>query len=185
MRRLTLAMSVASVLLASCSSGPATQAPVVSATPPAYRLAPDDKVRVNVYNEEGLTGTYVVGSDGAVSYPLLGSVQAAGLTLPQLQELLTNRLRSGYVKDPKVSVDITEYRPFYILGEVNKAGQYPYRVGLTVDAAVATAGGFTYRANHRVVAIQHRNQPQEVRYKLEPGVQVLPGDTVRILERFF
>ena len=182
LRSMGLALILAT---ANCAGGAVVDGPEVSATPPVYRLAPDDKVRVNVYGEEGLTGTFAVGSNGSLSYPLLGQVKAAGLSLSELQALLTDRLRTGYVKDAKVSVDITEYRPFYILGEVNRAGQYPYRVGLTVNAAVATAGGFSYRANHKIVVIQHLNQPGEVRYRLDPSLQVLPGDTVRILERFF
>lgn len=185
MRRWSLAIGLLATLVASCAGGSAVRAPSIAASTPVYQLAPDDKVKINVYGEEGLTGTFTVASNGAISYPLLGEVIAGGLTLAQLQAQLTARLRDGYLNDPKVSVDITEYRPFYILGEVNKAGEYPYRVGLTVDAAVATAGGFTYRANHRTVAIQHRGEAREVRYQLVPGVQVLPGDTIRILERFF
>jgi len=173
------------LVLAGCGGRSVVDGPSVSTGPAVYRLAPDDKVRVNVYGEEGLTGTYVVGSNGQISYPLLGSVKAAGLSVPELQAVLTEQLRTGYVKDAKVSVDVTEYRPFYILGEVNRSGQYPYRVGLTVNAAVATAGGFSYRANRRVVVIQHLNQPAEVRYRLTPSLQVLPGDTVRVVERFF
>lgn len=178
-------LGLALILATGGCVGGGVDGPSVATTPPVYRLAPDDKVRINVYGEEGLTGTFAVGTNGNLSYPLLGQVKAAGLSLPELQALLTDRLRTGYVKDAKVSVDITEYRPFYILGEVNRSGQYPYRVGLTVNAAVATAGGFSYRANHKVVMIQHLNQPAEVRYNLDPSLQVLPGDTVRVLERFF
>jgi len=170
---------------ASCGGSAAVEGPSITAGAPIYRLAADDKVRVNVYGEEGLTGTYVIGSNGDLSYPLLGAVKAAGLSVPELQAVLTGRLRREFVKDAKVSVDITEYRPFFVLGEVSRSGQYPYRVGLTVNAAVATAGGFSYRANRKVVAIQHLNQPGEVRYRLDPSLQVLPGDTVRVLERFF
>jgi len=179
-----LAMALATAM-AGCGGRGAVEGPSVAAGSPIYRLAADDKVRVNVYGEEGLTGTYVIGSNGDLSYPLLGAVKAAGLSVPELQAVLTNRLRRDFVKDAKVSVDITEYRPFFVLGEVNRSGQYSYRVGLTVNAAVATAGGFSYRANHKVVAIQHLNQPGEVRYRLDPSLQVLPGDTIRVLERFF
>jgi len=185
MRTRTAFGMVLALAMAGCGGGGAVTGPSITAGPPVYRLAADDKVRVNVYGEEGLTGTYVIGGNGELSYPLLGSVKAGGLSVPELQAVLTNRLRRDFVKDAKVSVEITEYRPFFVLGEVNRSGQYPYRVGLTVNAAVATAGGFSYRANHKVVAIQHLNQPGEVRYRLDPSLQVLPGDTVRVLERFF
>jgi len=154
-------------------------------TMPAYRLAADDKVKITVYGEDTLTGEYLVGSDGTISFPLIGMVKAGGLTLAELQAALAQRLGTGYLNDPKVNADIVEYRPFYILGEVNKAGQYPYRVGMTVNAAVATAGGFTYRANHRTVAIQHFGEAGERKYQLTSDLPVLPGDTVRVLERFF
>lgn len=152
---------------------------------PIYRLAPDDKVKITVFGEEDLTGQYMVGSDGNLSFPLIGMVPAGGLTLAELQEALSTRLAAAYLKSPKVSADIVEYRPFYILGEVNKAGQYPYRVGMTVNAAVATAGGFTYRANKKKVVIQHFGATGERRYRLDSDLLVSPGDTIRILERFF
>lgn len=152
---------------------------------PVYRLAPDDKVKIDVYGETELTGQYLVGSDGRISFPLIGMVQASGLTLAQLQERLTERLAARYLKHPQVSADIVEYRPFFILGEVNHAGQFPYRVGMTVTAAVATAGGFTYRANKHTVAIKHTGEAGEHKVKLTPDLLVGPGDTVRVLERFF
>lgn len=166
-----------------CAGGGATREP--GAAVPVYRLAPDDRLRVTVYGEEGLTGTFVIGSEGKVSFPLLGMIKASGLTVSQFQAALADQLDSQYVKNAKVSVDILEYRPFYILGEVNRAGQYPYRVGLTVNQAVATAGGFTYRASRKVVTIQHSNEPDEERLRLTPDLKILPGDTLRVLERHF
>jgi len=151
---------------------------------PVYKLAADDKVTITVFGEEALTGTFLVGSDGNISYPLLGSIPAKGLTLAQLTQQLTTRLGSA-IKNPRVSADISEYRPFFILGEVNRPGQYPYRTGMTVNSAVATAGGFTYRANEKRVLIQHFGEAGERRYELSPGLPVLPGDTVRVGERYF
>lgn len=182
----TLALSLA-LLCSACAtdSAPATDASHATRPIPVYKLAPDDKIKVGVYGEEALTGEYLVGSDGTVSFPLIGMVKAGGLTLAQFQALLTERLAAAALNDPKVTVDILEYRPFYILGEVNKAGQYPYRVGMTVNAAVATAGGFTYRANHKSVAIQHRGEAGEQKYELRSDLPVMPGDTIRVLERFF
>lgn len=166
-------------------TAPAFSAERVAQTVQVYRLAPDDKVKIDVYGETELTGQYLVGSDGRISFPLVGMVQASGLTLAQLQDLLTQRLGQRYLRHPKVSADIVEYRPFFILGEVNHAGQFPYRVGMTVTAAVATAGGFTYRANKRTVAIKHPGEPGERKVKMTPDLLVGPGDTVRVLERFF
>jgi protein involved in polysaccharide export with SLBB domain len=173
-------LAVSSILPTMALSQTATEA--VDLT---YRLAPDDKVKIAVYGETPLTGEYLVGSDGRISFPLVGMVMAGGLTLAELQQSLTERLNSAYLNDAKVNVDIVEYRPFYILGEVNKAGQYPYKVGLTVRAAVATAGGFTYRANTKKIAIQRRGETVEAKTRLTPDLLVRPGDTIRVLERFF
>ncbi len=158
--------------------------PAESISESVYRLSADDRVKIVVYGEEDLSGEYLVGSDGAVSFPLVGTLKAAGLTLAQFRDALALRLRKS-LKDPKVSADIVSYRPFYILGEVNKPGQYPFRVDMTVNAAVATAGGFTYRANHKSVAVQHAGETGEHRYRLTPDLHLTAGDTIRVLERFF
>lgn len=187
MKTALLSGMLALLLCSGCASGGASAADVAPAsmTTPVYRLAPDDKIKITVYGEDALTGEYLVRSDGNISFPLVGAVKASGLTLAEFQAALTAKLGETALNDPKVTADIEEYRPFYILGEVNKAGQYPYRVGMTVNAAVATAGGFTYRANHKTVAIQHRGEAGEQKYRLRPDLQILPGDTVRVLERFF
>ncbi len=176
---------VFTALACSACAGVAAPPPLELTRTAVYRLAPDDKVKVTVYGEEDLSGQYLVGSDGSLSFPLIGMVRAGGLTLTQLQQVLTSRLGARFLKHPRVSADIVEYRPFYILGEVNHAGQYSYRVGITVTAAVATAGGFTYRANKSTVAIKHFGEPGEHKLRLTADLQVSPGDTVRVLERFF
>lgn len=185
-RLLVSLVTAMSIMLSGCGSA-ADRVPVASAATevPVYRLGADDKIRINVYGEDPLNAEYLVGSDGNISFPLLGMVAAKGLTLAELQALLTLRLAQSAIVDPKVSVDIVEYRPFYVLGEVQKAGQYPYRTGLTIMAAVATAGGFTYRANHKVVMIQRFGEAEEQRLPLTPQTIVLPGDTIRIKERHF
>lgn len=185
-RLLVSLMTAMSIMLSGCGTA-ADRVPVASVATevPVYRLGADDKVRINVYGEDPLNAEYLVGSDGNISFPLLGMVAAKGLTLAELQALLTLRLAQSAIVDPKVSVDIVEYRPFYVLGEVQKAGQYPYRTGLTIMAAVATAGGFTYRANHKVVMIQRFGEVAEQRLPLTPQTLVLPGDTIRIKERHF
>ncbi|EDX82072.1 Polysaccharide biosynthesis/export protein [Brevundimonas sp. BAL3] len=164
-------------------SGPAVEEGV--RTVPEYRLGAADKVRVNVFGEEALTGEFLVGGSGKVSLPLLGEVQAAGLTISQFQEEIANALRQGYINEPRVSAEVLNYRPFYILGEVNKPGEYPYTNGLTVLNAVATAEGFTYRADTRRVYIKRADVGGEQAFPLTTATQVAPGDTIRIGERFF
>ncbi len=150
-----------------------------------YRLGPGDKLRVSVFNREELTGEFTVGTQGRISYPLVGEVNAAGQTIPEFTTQLTERLRNGYVRDPIVSVEVAEYRPFYILGEVNNPGAYPYSPGMTVMGAVATAGGFTYRANSRRVYVQRPGETGEQSRPLTSSTMIQPGETVRIPERLF
>jgi protein involved in polysaccharide export with SLBB domain len=151
-----------------------------------YKLGAGDKVRIIVFGESDLTGEFFVpGGSGTISFPLIGDVEAGGLTVGQLQTEIEAKLRDGYLKDPRVSIEVLNYRPFYILGEVTKPGQYPYTNGLTVLNAVATANGFTYRADTRHVFIKHATEPSEHEYPLTSSTPVAPGDTIRIRERFF
>ncbi len=150
-----------------------------------YVLGPADKVRITVYGEPALTGEYFVSSSGTVNVPLAGDVQAGGKTLSVFRDSVVKALEDGYLKDPKVSVEVLTFRPFYILGEVVKPGQYPYTTGLTVFNAVATAGGFTYRANTHKVLIKRANNGGEQEYPLTSQTTIAPGDTIRIPERFF
>lgn len=152
---------------------------------PEYRLGAGDKVRVNVFGEEALTGEFLVGGGGKVSLPLLGEVQATGLTIAQFQDEVAKALREGYINDPRVSAEVLNYRPFYILGEVDKPGEYPYTNNLTVLNAVATAGGFTYRADTRRVYIKRADAEGEREFPLTTATQVAPGETIRVGERLF
>jgi polysaccharide export outer membrane protein len=152
---------------------------------PEYRLGPNDKIRVITYGEESLTGEFNVSGTGKVSLPLVGEVQAAGKTIAQFQSDVETALRDGYLKDPHVSVEVLTYRPFYILGEVQKPGEYAYSNGLTVKKAVAIANGFTYRANEKRVFIKRADDSAEQEYPLSDTIPVAPGDTIRIKERFF
>jgi polysaccharide export outer membrane protein len=150
-----------------------------------YRLGSGDKIRVITFGEESLTGEFQVGGSGKVSMPLIGEVDAQGLSVAQFQKAVETRLKDGYLREPKVSVEVLNYRPFYILGEVKKPGEYPYTNGLTVMNAVATAEGFTYRANNKKVFIKRANSEREAEYPLSSATPVAPGDTIRITERFF
>jgi protein involved in polysaccharide export with SLBB domain len=151
----------------------------------AYILGPTDRVRLKVYGEPDITGEYEVDANGNVSIPLAGQVKAAGLTTKQLERNITSALAKGIVRDPRVNVEMVAYRPFYILGEVKKSGEYPYRVGLTVLDAVATAGGYTYRANEGKVYLRRSGSTVEEIYPMDAPVLVYPGDNVRVPERYF
>ncbi len=150
-----------------------------------YRLGVGDELRIAVFGQPDLTGQFMVGTTGAISYPLLGEIPAADLTLAELTASIKTALEKGYVRQPTITLEIVKFRPFYILGEVQKPGTYPFTAGLTIMKAVATAGGFTYRANARHVLIRHANDTQERRYELTSATRVQPGDTVRIIERMF
>ena len=150
-----------------------------------YRLGPADKVRVIVYGEESLSGEFVISGNGKASLPLIGDVQAAGLTVRAFQDEIQNALKTGYLKDPRVSAEVLNFRPYYIMGEVSSPGKYPYTDDLTVVNAVATAGGFTYRANKGKVFIKRIGEQREHEYHLTGTTHVLPGDTIRVPERLF
>ena len=135
--------------------------------------------------EPDITGEYEINSGGQVSIPLAGHIKAAGTTTPQLERLIASALAKGIVRDPRVNVEIAQYRPYYILGEVKKSGEYPYRVGLTVLDAVASAGGFTYRANEDKVYLRRSGSAAEEIHPLSAPVLVYPGDNIRIPERYF
>lgn len=150
-----------------------------------YLLGPGDKVRVTVYGEESLSGEFFVSGSGLMSLPLIGEIKVGGMTVGQFQTAVQDKLKDGYLKDPRVSAEVLTFRPFYILGEVEKPGTYPYTSGLTVLNAVATAGGFTYRADKKSVYIKRNGDTSENKGELKPSTLVSPGDTIRIGERFF
>ncbi len=150
-----------------------------------YRLGSGDRLRVIVFGEDTLSGEYTVDGSGAVSLPLIGEVAADGLTLREFQRAVEAELREGYLNDPRVSAEVMNFRPYYIMGEVRDPGEYPFTSGLTVINAVATAGGFSYRANTRRVFIKRAGSDREVEYPLTVNTPVQPGDTIRIGERFF
>lgn len=150
-----------------------------------YLLGVADKIRVIVYNEPSLSGEFIVGDNGSLSLPLIGEVAAKGRSQKAVTEDIQERLADGYLKQPKVSLDVLTYRPFYILGEVAKPGEYPYSSNLTIMNAIARAEGFTYRANKGKVFLKRAGEKEEKTIKLTPSLEVLPGDTVRIGERYF
>ncbi|MET3825363.1 polysaccharide export outer membrane protein [Sphingomonas sp. PvP055] len=149
-----------------------------------YPLGVADKVRIIVFDEPSLSGEFTVNANGALSLPLIGDVRAVGQTATEVATVIRRHLMDGYVLQPRVSIDILTFRPFYILGEVNKPGEYPYSSGLTIDGAVATAQGYTYRADKRKVFIKHAGAAQSVKARIAPDLKVRPGDTIRVGERY-
>jgi len=166
------------------TDAPTTDAPTSDMA--SYHLGSGDRLRITVYNEPALTGEYSVTPAGAVAFPLIGAIAVADRSIEQVTADVVSRLGSGYVRDARVSIEVINFRPFYILGEVNRPGEYPYSSGLTVEKAVALAGGFTYRANNRVVYVRRNNNAGEGSVPIRGiPVGVHPGDTIRIGERYF
>src|ERR1700677_3143595 len=160
-------------------------APMPVAYDAAYRLDAGDKLRVVVYGQEGLTNTYAIDAGGSITMPLIGSVPARGRTPAELASAITARLRGGYIRDPSVAVEIEAYRPFFILGEVAAPGQYPYVPNMSVESAVAIAGGFSPRARRDYVTLTHTGASGSSRYVVPLGTPLGPGDTVFVGERWF
>lgn len=157
----------------------------VAATDGPYLLDTGDRLRVFVYGQPNLSRLYIVDHDGRITVPLIGAVKARGQTTSALEATIRARLGSQYVKDPQVTVDIQQNRPFFILGEVRSAGQYPYVSGMTVETAVAIAGGYSERANERRMRITRRIDGLVDIMEVPSDYVVQPGDTVYIHERFF
>lgn len=164
------------------SDNPKAAAP---ATPSEYTLGPGDKLRITVHDSPDLTGEFLVSGSGFVSMPLIGDVKAGGLTVRELADAIKNKLEPDYLKNPRVSIEVLNFRPFDIIGEVNKPGSYPYRPGMTILNAVAMAGGFTYRANKDEMYIKRAADTDGHEEEATPETQVMPGDVVRVKERFF
>ncbi|MGE0596543.1 MAG: polysaccharide biosynthesis/export family protein [Hyphomonadaceae bacterium] len=150
-----------------------------------YQLGAGDQLRITVFGESDLTGQYQINPQGDIAFPLIGNVTAGGKTLGELAAAITTALQQDYVRQPNVSVEVLNYRPFFILGEVRTPGTYPFSANLTVLNAVATAQGFTYRADRSRVYIKHAWEDEERVYRLTTTTPVQPGDTVRIGERLF
>jgi polysaccharide export outer membrane protein len=172
------------LLVAGCALSPGGSLPPL---PPeasgeaGYRLAPGDRVRVTVFGAENLSGEFPVNTVGKVSLPLIGSVAALGLTPRQLAAAIGRRLRDGYMRDPKISVAVTEHRPIYVLGEVSEPGRYEYVPDMTVLNAVALAGGYSYRANQGHVTVSRDGHD----YRAPTNAELQPDEVVRVPERYF
>jgi polysaccharide biosynthesis/export protein len=151
----------------------------------AYQLATGDRLRVIVFGQDNLSNVYAVDSQGRISMPLIGAIDATGRTTGQLERQIEGKLRGGFLREPKVSVEVDAYRPFFILGEVTSSGQFPFVNGMTVQTAVAIAGGFTPRGDRHVAVISRELNGEIVTGKVPLTQPVLPGDTITIRERWF
>ena len=171
--------------------GPPVSGPAPGAIGPvhsydaAYRLDAGDRLRIVVYGQEGLTNSYAIDAGGSITMPLIGAVRARGLTPAALAGSITGRLRNGFIREPSVAVEIEAYRPFFILGEVAAPGQYPYVPNMSVESAVAIAGGFSARARRDEVMLSHNTDQGVLRAAVPLGTPISPGDTIQIGERWF
>ncbi|CAN5255403.1 polysaccharide biosynthesis/export family protein [soil metagenome] len=183
------AIALLAGLCSACVTGalpPSSSAELSSGQMQQYKLGAGDKLRVITFGHEDLSAEFLVSDSGMISFPLVGQMKAATLTLDQFQGNLANALKTGgYVVNPNVSVEVIQYRPFYILGEVQKPGAYPYQAGLTALSAIATAGGLTYRANQRHMYIRRAESATELNVAVTAATPIFPGDTIRIGERIF
>jgi polysaccharide export outer membrane protein len=185
-------LSLGAMLLVGCDSVPmsepggGTPSIVGAGAAGGIQLQAGDKLKVTVFGEDKLTGEYEIDPGGSLSLPLAGTVQAAGLTKPELERLLSKKFSSAnYLKNPKVTVEILSFRPFYVLGEVQRPGEFPYRAGLSVMSAMAIAGGNTYRASRSYVLIQRAGEQGFSEYPMSPTTPVYPGDVIKVPERYF
>ena len=150
-----------------------------------YRLDSSDILKITVFSQEELSGNYTVNGNGFISLPLIGQINAKNATLEELRDRIVNKLKPDFLLDPKVTLEVLNYRPFYIMGEVKEPKAYPYVSGMTYMNAVAIAGGFTYRADKDNAYVVRGTSPNKEEQKLRLDEKVLPGDVIRIDERYF
>jgi polysaccharide export outer membrane protein len=185
MRRTVLTISVALLVLGGCSAARYDANQLGWAFNAPYQLASGDRVRIIVFGQEALTNSFSVDGAGNISLPLIGSVRALGLTTAQLTGAVEARLRDGYLRDPRVSIEVEAFRPFFVLGEVGASGQYPFINGMTVQNAVAVAGGFGPRGYQENVDLTRVVNGRPMTASVPLSFPVRPGDTITVRERFF
>jgi len=184
MKRLRSISIICAVVWGLAGAG-VTVAQELAPVPDDYRLAAGDQLRVSVYGHDDLSGEFEVDGNGQLSLPLIQDIVAANKTLNELELDIANALQPDYLKNPRVSVEILSYRPFYIVGEVNEPGSYPYVSGMTVINGVALAGGFTYRAQKSRIKIIRDTTTSKKEIEASANTEVMPGDVIEIGERFF
>ncbi len=183
--RLIVIFLACSTLLASCNDYKLAKLSNNHVTG-AYRLGPSDQLRVMVFGQKEMSNNYQVDSTGRISIPLVGAVKVHGRTTRQVERIIVSRLQSAnIVNDPQVSIEITNYRPFFIQGEVKNSGSYPFQVGLTFEKAIAASGGYTIHANKRYFIVSRMVGNKMEKYKVTPEHLVHPGDSITVKERWF
>ena len=150
-----------------------------------YTLGAGDRLRVIVFGQDALSNSYSVDGSGNISMPLVGFVKAEGLTTPAMERTVEEHLRNGFLREPRVAVEVEAFRPFYVIGEVTTAGQYPFVNGLTVQNAIAIAGGFGPRGARTAAELTRSVDGQVVTGSVPLSQPVRPGDTINVRERFF
>jgi len=150
-----------------------------------YKLGARDQIRVSVFNQADLTGDYVLDGEGRFAMPLIGTVSANGLSPAELAIVITERLQPEYLVNPRVSVEVSNYRPYFLVGEVKSTGSFDYVEGITYLTAIAMAGGYSYRAKKDVVFVTRAGEDGTEELKLDVNEKVQPGDIIRVAERFF
>jgi polysaccharide export outer membrane protein len=186
MRRTFLLVSLAlAAALSGCADARRVPANYQAYADTPYTLGPGDRLRVIVFGQDSLSNSFSVDSSGQIAMPLIGLVPAAGRTPASLAREIEARLRNGYVREPRVSVEVEAYRPFFILGEVTTSGQYPFVNGMSVETAVAIAGGYTPRARRDSAQITRTQDGHTVTAEAPVTMPVRPGDTIYVQERFF
>lgn len=180
---------LAGVAVSACAEGPGLPPPnFATNTGPglehAYRLQIGDKMKLVVFGEENLSGDVEINGRGQIQIPLVGEIPANGRTLKDVQRAIVAKLSDGFIKSPRISLEITNYRPIFVHGEVKTGGQYEYRNNLSFTDAVAMAGGYTYRAQQDYVILS-RAGSAPVRINMPAVIPLLPGDNIRVPERFF
>lgn len=178
-------LALALALLAGCTSYQPAPPAFHEAINQPYVLDAGDRVRISVFEQDSLTNSYSVDQSGYIAFPLIGAVAARGYTLQQIEGQIATKLRDGYIRNPDVTAEIDRYRPVFIMGEVGAAGQYSYVPGMTVQKAVAAAGGYTPRAQQRDVDITRQINGEVMTGRVVTSDPVLPGDTLYVRERFF
>lgn len=184
MRRVMTAFLFAiAIAIGGCAARPNGYADFKADEP--YTLASGDRVRIIVFGQDAISNTYNVNSTGNISLPLVGAIRAQGLTTQALERSVTEKLKNGFIRDPKVSIEVDAYRPFFVLGEVTTAGQFPYISGMTAETAIAVAGGYTPRANKYEVDLTRVVNGHPVTASVPVDQPIKPGDTIFVRERFF
>lgn len=160
--------------------------PGIGTRDPDYRLGANDRVRIIVFGQPTLTGEYTLDGNGVLAFPLIGNVNAQGQTTGQLQQAIASRLDPDFLRNPSVSAEVITRRPFYVIGEVQKPGNYPYVTDMTALQAIAMAGGYTYRARQNNLYLKRLDaNGRMIRVAATPETKVKPGDTVEVKERYF